>query len=97
MRARLAEEGWSWPTTEVEEEEGAEERGPPAPNAHLTQTALDVVPQDAADASLDAAALKTQRTLMLIVREMLQTERDYVRALEYVIEVSSVGDVGKLY
>ena len=29
------------------------------------------------------------RTAKLIMREMIQTERDYVRALEYVIEVSS--------
>ncbi|XP_034231702.1 uncharacterized protein LOC117639866 [Thrips palmi] len=29
---------------------------------------------------------KTQKTLLLIMREMIQTERDYVRSLEYVIE-----------
>lgn len=29
------------------------------------------------------------RTAKLIMREMIQTERDYVKALEYVIEVSS--------
>lgn len=28
------------------------------------------------------------RTAKLIMREMIQTERDYVKALEYVIEVS---------
>jgi pleckstrin homology domain-containing family G member 4 len=40
------------------------------------------------ETTADPAALKTQRTLLLIVREMVQTERDYVRALEYIIEVS---------
>lgn len=29
------------------------------------------------------------RTAKLIMREMIQTERDYVKALEYVIEVSN--------
>lgn len=28
------------------------------------------------------------RTLLLIMREMIQTERDYVRSLEYIIEVT---------
>ncbi|XP_046395693.1 uncharacterized protein LOC124162954 isoform X2 [Ischnura elegans] len=30
--------------------------------------------------------LKMQKTVLLIMREMIQTERDYVRSLEYVIE-----------
>ncbi|KAG8230681.1 hypothetical protein J437_LFUL010758 [Ladona fulva] len=30
--------------------------------------------------------LKMQKTLLLIIREMIQTERDYVNSLEYVIE-----------
>lgn len=28
------------------------------------------------------------RTILLIMREMIQTERDYVKSLEYIIEVS---------
>lgn len=31
---------------------------------------------------------KINRTLLLIMREMIQTERDYVRSLEYIIEVT---------
>uniref|UniRef100_A0A023F1C1 Putative multidomain protein n=3 Tax=Triatoma infestans TaxID=30076 RepID=A0A023F1C1_TRIIF len=30
--------------------------------------------------------LKTKKTMLLIMKEMIQTERDYVRSLEYVIE-----------
>ncbi|XP_046674250.1 puratrophin-1-like isoform X2 [Homalodisca vitripennis] len=30
--------------------------------------------------------LKTKKTMLLIMREMIQTERDYVKSLEYVIE-----------
>ncbi|XP_046444764.1 uncharacterized protein LOC124194558 isoform X6 [Daphnia pulex] len=30
--------------------------------------------------------IKSQKTLFLIMREMIQTERDYVRSLEYIIE-----------
>ncbi|XP_049785919.1 puratrophin-1-like [Schistocerca cancellata] len=33
-----------------------------------------------------AKELKTQKTLLLIMREMIQTERDYVKSLEYVIQ-----------
>ena len=29
------------------------------------------------------------RTLLMIMHEMIQTERDYVRSLEYIIEVSA--------
>nr|CAD7591457.1 unnamed protein product [Timema genevievae] len=30
--------------------------------------------------------IKTQKTLLLIMREMIQTERDYVKSLDYIIE-----------
>lgn len=33
-----------------------------------------------------AQTLKTKKTMLLIMREMIQTERDYVKSLEYVIE-----------
>ncbi|XP_075229746.1 puratrophin-1-like isoform X2 [Lycorma delicatula] len=38
------------------------------------------------DAKCGTQTLKTKKTLLLIMREMIQTERDYVKSLEYVIE-----------
>lgn len=32
------------------------------------------------------------RTLLLVMREMIQTERDFVRSLQYIIEVTEAGD-----
>ncbi|XP_065342541.1 puratrophin-1-like isoform X3 [Cloeon dipterum] len=71
-------------TKEEEADAAAVEKGPLTPNAHLEQ--LQTPPLEAADPTADPNVLKTQRTLLLILREMIQTERDYVRALEYVIE-----------
>ncbi|EFN78114.1 Puratrophin-1 [Harpegnathos saltator] len=33
-----------------------------------------------------APGMKTKKTILLIMREMIQTERDYVKSLEYIIE-----------
>ncbi|KAK9499403.1 hypothetical protein O3M35_002447 [Rhynocoris fuscipes] len=38
------------------------------------------------DGQCGTQTLKTKKTMLLIMKEMIQTERDYVRSLEYVIE-----------
>ncbi|XP_014257199.1 puratrophin-1-like isoform X3 [Cimex lectularius] len=50
-------------------------------NSHLhSDLSVDV------DGQCGAQTLKTKKTMLLIMKEMIQTERDYVRSLEYVIE-----------
>ncbi|XP_017786497.1 PREDICTED: uncharacterized protein LOC108569455 isoform X2 [Nicrophorus vespilloides] len=53
-------------------------------NSHLYyhSSILDL-PSDSFDINTDP---KTQKTLLYIMREMIQTERDYVKSLDYVIE-----------
>ncbi|KAK7791790.1 hypothetical protein R5R35_008808 [Gryllus longicercus] len=72
---------------DLEDQEGVANKSvPPVPvNSHLHchASSLDL------QASLQNAStkdLKIQKTLLLILREMIQTERDYVKSLEYVIE-----------
>lgn len=92
IRSRLAgsqtEDSWAQWSPEEEEDvpegKGRPSSSPLTANAHLQHTALP----ELEETNVDPAVLKTQRTLLLIVREMVQTERDYVRALEYIIEVS---------
>lgn len=52
-------------------------------NSHLYRHASDLSLNISSDQIEDP---KTQKTLRLIMREMVQTERDYVASLEYVIE-----------
>lgn len=101
IRSRLAgsqtEDSWAQWSPE-EEEDVPEGKGRPTPppmtaNAHLQHTALPELEESIAD----PAVLKTKRTLLLIVREMVQTERDYVRALEYIIEVSQILGTRNIY
>ncbi|KAK2718058.1 hypothetical protein QYM36_006748 [Artemia franciscana] len=54
----------------------------PVQNSHLNSIVADV--SDVAN--LDEPSAKLQRTLVMTVREMVQTERDYVNALEYIVE-----------
>ncbi|GFG29294.1 hypothetical protein Cfor_02123 [Coptotermes formosanus] len=57
---------------------------PPVPvNSHLHCRASNL---DLTVAAPGSKELKTQKTLLLIMREMIQTERDYVKSLEYIIE-----------
>lgn len=42
----------------------------------------------ALDVVVSTLLLYVNRTLLLIMREMIQTERDYARSLEYIIEVT---------
>ncbi|XP_059472007.1 puratrophin-1-like isoform X2 [Neocloeon triangulifer] len=82
--ASVASDDQKHECTKEEEVDAAVERSPLTPNAHLEQ--LQTPPLEAIDPAADPNVAKTQRTLLLIMREMIQTERDYVRALEYVIE-----------
>ncbi|KAF4522613.1 hypothetical protein B566_EDAN003595 [Ephemera danica] len=60
---------------------------PPVPvNSHLYHHPSSLELPLSLDQTGDPQHLKTQKTLLLIMREMIQTERDYVRSLEYVIE-----------
>lgn len=65
-------------------------RSPVPVNTHLlspTSSEHDTTDSSVSneDAANDAAA-KAKKTLMLIMKEMIQTERDYVKSLEYIIE-----------
>ncbi|XP_022916262.2 puratrophin-1-like isoform X2 [Onthophagus taurus] len=72
---------------DIEEEHFAEERRkvPPVPsNSHLhCHSSTLHLPMDGFDQTDDP---KTQKTLLYIMREMIQTEQDYVKSLDYVIE-----------
>ncbi|KAK9731870.1 RhoGEF domain [Popillia japonica] len=72
---------------DIDEEQFAEGRRkvPPVPsNSHLhCHSSTLHLPIDAFDQTTDP---KTQKTLLYIMREMIQTERDYVKSLDYVIE-----------
>ncbi|XP_044258934.1 uncharacterized protein LOC123007598 isoform X3 [Tribolium madens] len=71
---------------DIEEEHYGEERRkvPPIPaNKHLYchASSLDL-PSDALYSNMDP---KTQKTLTFIIKEMIETERDYVKSLDYII------------
>ncbi|XP_008488243.1 puratrophin-1 isoform X2 [Diaphorina citri] len=55
---------------------------PVSVNSHLHYSQLSL---DLDSASCGVQTLKTQKNLLFIMREMIQTERDYVKSLEYVI------------
>ncbi|XP_067142628.1 uncharacterized protein [Centruroides vittatus] len=63
-------------------------KGPVPVNSHLLTRASSLELQDASvtDGQINEDQIKTKKTLMLIMREMIQTERDYVKSLEYIIE-----------
>ncbi|XP_063910546.1 uncharacterized protein LOC135127835 isoform X3 [Zophobas morio] len=71
---------------DIEEEHYSEERRkvpPIAANNHLYchASSLDL-PSDALYSNMDP---KTQKTVTFIIKEMIETERDYVKSLDYVI------------
>ncbi|PNF42652.1 hypothetical protein B7P43_G01279 [Cryptotermes secundus] len=72
---------------DLEEHDGSGTSSKPVPpvpvNSHLHCRASNL---DLAVAAPGSKELKTQKTLLLIMREMIQTERDYVKSLEYIIE-----------
>ncbi|XP_056631347.1 uncharacterized protein LOC130441613 isoform X2 [Diorhabda sublineata] len=73
-------------TDDIEEDHFSEERRkvpPVSANNHLYchSSTLDL-PSDALYHNMDA---KTQKTLSYIIKEMIETERDYVKSLDYVI------------
>ncbi|XP_052816340.1 uncharacterized protein LOC128242930 isoform X3 [Mya arenaria] len=53
-------------------------------NSHLTDTSTPVTPLE--DLKLSEPEIKSKRTLSLIMSEMIQTERDYVCALQFIVE-----------
>ncbi|XP_064467535.1 uncharacterized protein LOC135378435 isoform X2 [Ornithodoros turicata] len=61
---------------------------PVAVNSHLLTRASTLQLADSAmsDANFSEQQLRNKKTLLLIMREMVQTERDYVKSLEYIIE-----------
>lgn len=63
-------------------------KGPVPVNSHLLTRAssLELQETNVTDGQFNEDQMKTKKTLMLIMREMIQTERDYVKSLEYIIE-----------
>uniref|UniRef100_A0A8D9FHX3 Pleckstrin homology domain-containing family G member 4B n=1 Tax=Cacopsylla melanoneura TaxID=428564 RepID=A0A8D9FHX3_9HEMI len=55
---------------------------PVSVNSHLHYSQLSL---DLDSSTCGVQTLKTQKNLLFIMREMIQTERDYVKSLEYVI------------
>ncbi|KAM7283267.1 puratrophin-1 [Ixodes scapularis] len=63
-------------------------RVPVPVNSHLLTraSALQLADSAVSDANFSEEQLRNRKTLLLIMREMVQTERDYVKSLEYIIE-----------
>lgn len=63
-------------------------RVPVSVNSHLLTraSALQLADSAVSDANFSEEQLRNRKTLLLIMREMVQTERDYVKSLEYIIE-----------
>ncbi|XP_071091889.1 puratrophin-1-like isoform X2 [Haliotis cracherodii] len=55
-------------------------------NTHLLRQTRGTPTGSMADLRLSEAEMKNRRTLSLITSEMIQTERDYVRALQFIID-----------
>ncbi|XP_046570770.1 puratrophin-1-like [Haliotis rubra] len=55
-------------------------------NTHLLRQTRGTPTGSMADLRLSEAEIKNRRTLSLITSEMIQTERDYVRALQFIID-----------
>lgn len=68
-------------------EGGVSQQWTPVPvNSHLHYNSRTTPTGPMADLRLSEAEMKSRRTILLIMSEMVQTERDYVRSLQYVIE-----------
>lgn len=74
-------------TSPTEESKGRMKREwTPVPvNTHLTEQSCNTL-QPLADLKLSEAEIKSKRTLSLIMSEMVQTERDYVFSLRFIVE-----------
>ncbi|KAH9515623.1 hypothetical protein Btru_011574 [Bulinus truncatus] len=55
-------------------------------NSHLHRSARSTPTGPMADLRLTEAEIKSRRTVSLIMSEMIQTERDYVRALQFITD-----------
>ncbi|CAL1530643.1 unnamed protein product [Lymnaea stagnalis] len=55
-------------------------------NTHLHRSARSTPTGPMADLRLSEAEIKSRRTVSLIMSEMIQTERDYVRALQFITD-----------
>ncbi|XP_055890827.1 uncharacterized protein LOC106076280 isoform X3 [Biomphalaria glabrata] len=55
-------------------------------NTHLHRSARSTPTGPMADLRLTEAEIKSRRTVSLIMSEMIQTERDYVRALQFITD-----------
>ncbi|XP_055931094.1 pleckstrin homology domain-containing family G member 4B-like isoform X2 [Argiope bruennichi] len=60
-------------------------RGPVPVNTHLMNP-VDSPDSNCKKESSNDVEAKSKKTLMLIMQELIQTERDYVKSLEYIIE-----------
>ncbi|XP_021923306.1 uncharacterized protein LOC110831512 isoform X4 [Zootermopsis nevadensis] len=80
-------DGFTKSGEDLEEQDGSGVVNKPVPpvtvNSHLHCCASKL---DLAATAPGSKELKTQKTFLLIMREMVQTERDYVKSLEYIIE-----------
>nr|XP_037283532.1 puratrophin-1-like isoform X2 [Rhipicephalus microplus] len=67
---------------------GRGSRVPVPVNSHLLTraSALQLADSAISDANFSEEQLRNRKTLLLIMREMVQTERDYVKSLAYIIE-----------
>lgn len=80
------------PDSEQAKSEGqSSDRGSRVPvpvNSHLLTraSALQLADSAISDANFSEEQLRNRKTLLLVMREMVQTERDYVKSLEYIIE-----------
>jgi len=65
-------------------------QSPISVNSHLQCRAssidLSIDVAEMQEAGLSQEHIKSQKTLLLVMREMIQTERDFVRSLQYIIE-----------
>lgn len=80
------------PDSEQAKSEGqSSDRGSRVPvpvNSHLLTraSALQLADSAISDANFSEEQLRNRKTLLLVMREMVQTERDYVKSLDYIIE-----------
>ncbi|XP_064611995.1 puratrophin-1-like isoform X2 [Liolophura sinensis] len=81
----------SMPEEDEDGEQGVEhtpqkEWTPVPVNSHLMRQNRTIPTGSVADLRLSEAQVKSRRTLSLIMSEMVQTERDYVQALQFIVE-----------
>ncbi|KAL4234273.1 Pleckstrin y domain containing [Mactra antiquata] len=84
----LPEEDEGVVTIATEEQDYIRKEWTPVPvNTHLTDTSCNTTPlRPLSDLKLSEEEIKSRRTLSLIMSEMVQTERDYVCSLRFIVE-----------